>query len=181
MSRIGKQPIPIPDKVTVIMTGVVATIKGPLGEITVPVHRTITVNIENNQVLCTIAKNTKQSPAHWGTTRSNINNAIIGVTVGFKKDLEIQGVGFKANVTGQDLNLALGYSHPIKVTAPEGIKFSVDKEIITIEGIDKILVGQVAADIRKLRKPEPYKGKGIRYVGEQVRRKVGKVVAAVGE
>ena len=181
MSRIGKQPIPIPDGVTVSVEGQVVTIKGPRDEASYTVHPFIAVEAAEQAIQCQISKDSKQSAALWGTTRANLANIITGVTDGFSKQLEIQGVGYKAQLKGKDLELNLGHSHPHTVAAPDGITFSVEKEIITIEGSDKILVGQVAADIRKLRKPEPYKGKGIRYVGEHVRRKVGKVVGATAE
>ncbi len=176
MSRIGKQPIPLPADVTVTIDGRNVTVKGKKAELTFRLHPHMTVKVVDKAVVCEVNKKTKQSGALWGTTRARINNMVVGVTEGFQKKLELHGVGYRAALKGKDLELALGFSHPVKVPAPDGITFLVEKELITISGPDIIVVGQVAADIRKIRKPEPYKGKGVRYVGEQVRRKVGKVV-----
>ncbi len=178
MSRIGKQIINIPDKVTVAVAGQEVTVKGPKGELKYIVHPDITVAAADQKITCTVMRDSKKASALWGTNRAVIANMVEGVTQGFKKELELHGVGYRAAVKGKDIELQLGYSHSIKVPAPEGITFAVEKEKITVEGIDKVLVGQIAANIRALRKPEPYKGKGIRYVGEHVRRKVGKVVGA---
>lgn len=176
MSRIGKKPISLPTGVTVQIKDQALTVKGSRGELSYDVHPNITVKEAENELICEISRAGKHTSALWGTTRARIANMVEGVSVGFKKQLELQGVGYRAQLSGNNLQLALGYSHPIVVEAPEGISFVVEKEIITVEGIDKQQVGQVAADIRKMRKPEPYKGKGVRYVGEKVRRKVGKVV-----
>lgn len=178
MSRIGKQPIAIPQGVTVTLDKDVVKVKGPKGELSHTVHRDIAVAIQDNEVVCTIARKSKQSQALWGTTRAIIANLIQGVTEGFKKQLEMHGVGYRAQLKGKDLQLAVGFSHPVVIKAPANITFGVEKETITIEGIDAQQVGQIAAEIRSIRPPEPYKGKGIRYVGEQIRRKVGKVVGA---
>jgi len=182
MSRIGKQAIIVPDGVTVEVTEEarqsLVMVKGPKGELSYAAHPDIAVETADGQITCTVKRSGKQSAALWGTTRACLANLIEGVTAGFEKKLELQGVGYKAQLKGADLELSLGYSHSITVPAPEGVTFAVDQEIITVSGIDKVLVGQVAADIRALRKPEPYKGKGVRYVGEHVRRKVGKVVGA---
>lgn len=181
MSRIGKQSIPLPDQVDVIVADHAVTVRGPRGELSRPIHRSIAVEVVDKVVRCTVARNSKQAPALWGTTRANIANMVRGVSEGFTKKLELQGVGYRAKLAGKNLELSLGYSHPIVVPAPAGITFMVEKEIITVSGIDAELVGQIAADIREHRKPEPYKGKGVRYVGEHVRRKVGKVVGAAAE
>lgn len=176
MSRIGKQPISIPSGVTVTVDRGVVTVKGGRGTLEFTVPALIEVTADSGTVTCSVKRTTKASSALWGTTRARIANMVTGVATGFKKQLELQGVGYRAALKGKDLELALGFSHPVKVAAPAGITFAVEKEIITVEGPDIVQVGQVAADIRKLRKPEPYKGKGVRYVGEHVRRKVGKVV-----
>ena len=176
MSRIGKQPILIPNGVTVTVDGSVVNVKGPKGTLAIPVHEDIAVAVEGSELVCSISHKTKKAPALWGTMRAILANAVNGVHEGFTKKLELQGVGYRAALQGKNIQLLVGYSHPVVVEAPEGITFSVEKEIITITGFDAYVVGQVAANIRKIRPPEPYKGKGIRYVGEHVRRKVGKVV-----
>lgn len=181
MSRIGKQQIVIPTGTTVSVEGNQVTVKGSHGELAVRIHPDIAVAVADEKVTCTVRRNSKQAAALWGTTRANIANAVQGVSEGYKKQLELHGVGYRAQLKGKDLEFALGFSHPITVKAPEGISFTVEKDKISVEGVDKVLVGQVAADIRELRKPEPYKGKGIRYLGEHVRRKVGKVVGGAGE
>lgn len=178
MSRIGKQPIEIPNGVTATVEGNTVTVQGPKGTITVDVHPDIAVTVADNTMSCTIAHASKKSRALWGTMRAIVANAVAGVHEGFKKQLELQGVGYRASLQGKNLQLLVGFSHPVIIEAPEGISFHVEKEIITIEGFDAYVVGQIAANIRKVRPPEPYKGKGIRYVGEHVRRKVGKVVGA---
>ena len=175
MSRIGRKPVPVPDAVTVeIGTGNIA-VKGPKGELTQIYSQEMTV--EQGEGVLTVARPTDRGEhrALHGLTRSLIANMVEGVTDGFEKRLEIQGVGYRAALKGKNLELALGYSHPVAIEAPEGIEFEVPQQTeIVVRGIDKQLVGQVAADIRKRRPPEPYKGKGIRYKGEQVLRKVGK-------
>lgn len=176
MSRIGKQPITVPDGVTVDIKDRIVSVKGSKGELSFTHHPVISVELKDNEIICAVAKQNKQSQALWGTTRARIANLITGVNEGFKKQLELHGVGYRAGLKGKDLELNVGYSHPVLIKAPEGVTFGVEKEVITVEGYDIEVVGQVAADIRKVRPPEPYKGKGIRYVGEQVRRKVGKVV-----
>lgn len=176
MSRIGKQPIPIPEGVTVSVDGRRVTVVGKKAELNFRTHPHIKVSVADGVVRCEVAKKTKEASALWGTTRARIANMVKGVTEGWQKQLELQGVGYRAQLRGQNLELSLGFSHPVLVTAPALITFAVEKEIITITGPDIVTVGQVAADIRKIRPPEPYKGKGVRYVGEQVRRKVGKVV-----
>lgn len=180
MSRIGKQPVSLPDGVTVTVTDGVVTVKGPKGSLSRQLHSDISVAVQDNEVVCTINRQSKKASALWGTVRAHIANMVEGVTQGFDKRLELHGVGYRAKLKGKNLELSLGYSHPVTVAAPEGISFAVEQEVITIQGIDKEVVGQVAADLRKLRKPEPYKGKGVRYQGENVRRKMGKVVGSGG-
>lgn len=181
MSRIGRQPISLPDGVTATARARLVTIKGPKGELQLQIHPAIAVAVEGNQIVCSVPRANKETPALWGTTRARLANMVTGVTSGFTKELELQGVGFRAQLKGKDLELSLGFSHPVVVSPPAGISFAVAKEKITVSGSDIVQVGQVAADVRALRKPEPYKGKGIRYVGEHVRRKVGKVVGTTTE
>lgn len=178
MSRIGKQPIPLPSGVTFTITGRDVTVKGPKGELKHRLHHTMSVSQEEANLVCAVAKTSKESSALWGTTRAIIAGMVTGVSEGFSKKLEMQGVGYRAALKGKNLELSVGFSHTVPVVAPEGISFKVEKEVITVEGADKYMVGQVAANIRAVRPPEPYKGKGIRYQGEKVRRKVGKVVGA---
>ncbi len=174
MSRIGKQPIAIPEGVDVKIDGDFVIIKGPKGELKNKIRPEIKVEIKDKQIILKPVKSLRDTQALWGTYRSLIANMTQGVTKGFEKKLEIEGVGYKANLEGKDLILNLGYSHSIKIKAPEGIELKVEKNVITVSGTDKQLVGQIAAEIRSKRKPEPYKGKGIRYQGEVVRRKTGK-------
>ncbi len=178
MSRIGKQPIPVPGDVTVTIDGTSVHVKGPKGENTIAVHPDISVTVVDNELICAISHKTKKAPALWGTMRAVLSNAVTGVHEGFTKKLELHGVGYRASLVGKNIQLLVGYSHPVVIEAPEGISFSVEKETITVTGFDAYAVGQVAANIRKVRPPEPYKGKGVRYVGEHVRRKVGKVVGS---
>ena len=175
MSRIGRKPVDVPDAVTVTIAPGNIAVKGPKGELAQTFSQEMTVSQDENTILVTRPTDRGPHRALHGLTRSLIANMVEGVTDGFEKRLEIQGVGYRAALKGRNLELALGYSHPVSIEAPEGIDFEVPvpTEII-VRGIDKQLVGQVAADIRKRRKPEPYKGKGIRYKGEQVLRKVGK-------
>lgn len=177
MSKIGKKQLQVPEGVTVATQDGAVVVKGKSGTITVPVPKHVTVKIEGGVVSFTIDSDVKQARANWGTTSSLVTNAILGVTDGFTKKLEVQGIGFKANMEGNNLVMTLGFTHPIKFPTPAGLKIAVEKNAITISGIDKYLVGQAAAQIRKFRKPEPYQGKGIRYAGEVVRRKEGKKVA----
>jgi large subunit ribosomal protein L6 len=179
MSKIGKKPIDLPSNVTVTVgDGNKVSVKGPKGELEASFDVNINIELKDGQVIVTPKKDIKKLYAFWGLTRNLIFNMIEGVSKGYEKKLELQGVGYKVALKGTDLDLSLGFSHPVLFKAPKGIKFDIEKNIITITGIEKQLVGQVAADIRKLRKPEPYKGKGIRYVGEQVRRKAGKKVGS---
>ena len=175
MSRIGKQPIPVPDGVTVSIEPGVVRVHGPRGELDERIPRDITVAQEDEQLVVTRPTDRPNHRALHGLTRSLIFNMVHGVTQGYVKTLEIQGVGYRAMARGRDLELALGYSHPVSIKAPQGIDFEVPIPTrVIVKGIDKQLVGEVAANIRKQRPPEPYKGKGIRYEGEYVARKVGK-------
>lgn len=175
MSRIGRKPVNVPDAVTVTIAPGNIVVKGPKGELAQTYSQDMTVSQEENTILVTRPTDRGPHRALHGLTRSLIANMVEGVTDGFEKRLEIQGVGYRAALKGKNLELALGFSHPVSIEAPEGIEFEVPQATeIIVRGIDKQLVGQVAADIRKRRPPEPYKGKGIRYRGEQVLRKVGK-------
>lgn len=175
MSRIGKQPIPVPAGVDVTIDGSRVTVKGPKGTLQHTVVEPITVSKEDGVLLVTRPDDERESRARHGLTRSLVNNMVVGVTEGYAKAMEIVGVGYRVQAKGSDLEFALGYSHPVPVPAPAGISFVVESPIkFRVEGIDKQLVGEVAANIRKLRKTDPYKGKGIKYAGEQIRRKVGK-------
>jgi large subunit ribosomal protein L6 len=175
MSRIGRQPIPVPSGVTIAIEPERVTVNGPKGELSERIHRDIDVAQDGEQLLVTRPTNRGEHRALHGLTRTLVANMVTGVTDGFEKRLEIQGVGYRAQLRGRDLDLALGYSHPISVKAPEGIEFEVPLPTrIIVRGSSKQQVGEIAAFIRKQRKPEPYKGKGIRYEGEYVARKVGK-------
>jgi large subunit ribosomal protein L6 len=175
MSRIGRKPIAVPEAVTVEIAPGRVGVKGPKGELTQTLSDTMKVEQENGTIVVSRPTDRGEHRALHGLTRSLIANMVEGVTEGFEKRLEIQGVGYRAALKGKNLELALGFSHPVSVEAPEGIEFEVPQPTeIVIRGIDKQLVGQVAADIRKRRPPEPYKGKGIRYRDEHVMRKVGK-------
>jgi len=176
MSRIGKAPIPIPSGVDVNVAGNEVTVKGPKGTLERRLPADITVRQDGAQLLVERPDDEREHRALHGLTRSLVNNMVVGVTDGFSKDLEIVGVGYRAEAQAPDrLRLALGFSHPVIVDAPEGITFEVPVQTrVIIRGIDKEVVGQVAADIRSIRKPEPYKGKGVRYLGEKVLRKAGK-------
>jgi len=175
MSRIGKQPIEIPQGVTVSIKDNTVTTKGPKGELKVTIRPEVDVKIEDNNIIVSIKDD--QYRAYWGLTRSLIANNVEGIVSGFIKKLEIQGVGYRAKVEAKKIILEMGFSHDVPMDIPEGIEVVVEKNIITISGIDKQLVGETAATIRAVKKPEPYKGKGIRYVGEEVRRKAGKRAA----
>jgi len=176
MSRIGKAPIPVPSGVDVTLSGRNVTVKGPKGTLARELPGTITVRQDGEVLLVERPDDERETRAMHGLVRSLVNNMVVGVTDGFTKQLEIIGVGYRATAKGNDaLDLALGFSHPVEVKAPAGVTFEVPTpNRIDIKGSDKELVGQVAADIRKLRKPEPYKGKGVRYLGEHVVRKAGK-------
>jgi large subunit ribosomal protein L6 len=175
MSRIGRKPIPVPAGVSVAIEPERVTINGPRGELSERIHRDITVAQEGEELVVTRPTDRGEHRALHGLTRSLVANMVEGVTSGFEKRLEIQGVGYRAQLKGRDLELALGYSHPVPIRAPDGVEFEVPQPTrIVVRGISKQLVGETAANIRKQRKPEPYKGKGIRYEGEYVARKVGK-------
>ena len=175
MSRIGRLPISVPAGVEVNGDGNLVTVKGPKGELSHKVASPITVALNENEIVVSRPNDERLSRSLHGLTRTLIQNLIIGVTSGYEKKLEIVGTGYRVTPKGNDLEFALGYSHPINITAPEGITFAVEgANKLTVSGIDKQLVGQVAANIRGLRKPDPYKGKGVRYAGEHIRRKVGK-------
>jgi large subunit ribosomal protein L6 len=181
MSRIGKKPVVIPAGVTADVKENMVKIKGAKGELTLDVHPKVKVVVENNELIVSVAKpDNKQERALWGLYRSLIANMVTGVTAGFSKVLEVNGVGYKAAVQGTKLVLNLGYSHPIDMEIPKGLDVKVEKNTITIAGFDRQMVGQFAAVVRQQRPPEPYKGKGIKYSDEIIRRKAGKVVKAVG-
>lgn len=185
MSRIGKMPIPVGDKVKIdIAANNVVTVKGPKGELVVPVDPEIQVAVQDGELIVSRPTEQKRHKALHGLYRALLNSAVVGVTDGYKRELEVIGVGYRAEVAGGVLQLALGYSHPIYFMPPRGVQLSVIMDpkrsknpIIAVEGIDKQMVGQVAAKIRALRPPEPYKGKGVRYVDEFIRRKAGKTAA----
>ena len=174
MSRIGKKPIKIPIGVEVKIEGKKITVNGSKGELSLEIRPEVKVDIKEDKIIISPQKETKETMAFWGLTRALISNMVDGVTKEFEKKLEIQGIGFGAKVEGKEIVLSVGFSNPIRMNIPEGINISVEKNIITISGINKELVGQIAATIRKVKPPEPYKGKGIRYLGEVVKRKVGK-------
>jgi large subunit ribosomal protein L6 len=175
MSRVGKYPVALPQGVTAEVKGQTIAIKGKSGNMSLATPAEVEVKVADGKITVAMRHDTKRSRVLWGTTRNNINNMVKGVTDGFKIVLEIEGVGFRAALTGKDLVLQLGFSHEIKYPIPEGIACKVDKQtMITVSGVDKQKVGQVAAEIRGYKKPEPYKGKGIKYQGEWIRRKEGK-------
>ncbi|MBU2575517.1 50S ribosomal protein L6 [Patescibacteria group bacterium] len=180
MSRIGKKPIELPEHVKVEINKSSVCVKGPKGELSVALPSKVKLEQKDNQIVVSVPnpENSRQA-AFWGLARSLIANAVQGVTEGFEKKLEVNGVGYKVALKGDALILNLGYSHAIDFKVPEGIRASVEGNEITVSGIDKQLVGETAAQIRKLKKPEPYKGKGIKYSDEVIRRKVGKVVKGI--
>lgn len=177
MSKIGKQPIEIPAGVEVKIDGSFVVAKGIKGELKRKLPEGIKVEIKENQIIVSPDSENKKTGALWGLSRALLFNLVKGAEQGFEKKLEIEGVGYRANLQGEKLILSLGFSHPVEVETPAGIKFLVEKNVITISGADKEIVGQIAAKIRAFKKPEPYKGKGIRYQGEVVRRKAGKKAA----
>lgn len=182
MSKIGKKPITIPEGIVAKITGKEVKIKGPKGELAMNIDPAINIELKDKEIILTIAEQTKGNKSIWGTTRMLISNMIAGVTKGFEKRLEIQGIGFKAALKGKDkIILNVGYTHPVELTAPQGVEFKLDKNIIIISGIDKQKVGQITAEIRAVKPPEPYLGKGIRYVGEVVKRKAGKKVVSAAK
>ncbi len=176
MSRIGKMPIPVPSGVEVTIQGSEVTVKGPQGQLSRSFHRDISISLEDNQIIVARPTDHRLHRSLHGLTRALLANMVEGVHEGFHKNLEIHGVGYRAQKEGDKLILMVGYSHPVEIVPPPGITIDVEKGYrnITVNGVDKELVGRVAAQIRAVRKPEPYKGKGIRYQGEYVRRKAGK-------
>ena len=174
MSRIGKLPIQIPSGVTITVDSDVITVVGSKGTLTVPHLSDVTVTVEDGNAIVTRKDDQRIAKAQHGLQRALLNNAVEGVTKGFEKKLEVNGVGFRVNTSGQTLEMSLGFSHPVKYTAPAGVSVTNNKMEITVSGIDKQQVGQVAAEIRALKKPEPYKGKGIKYADEHILRKAGK-------
>lgn len=175
MSRVGYNPIQLPSGVDVKLDGLDVTVKGPKGELTRRFHERVSIQADGEVVTVDRVDETRESKAIHGLSRALLANMVIGVSEGFSRDLEIQGVGYRAQLKGKSLELQVGFSHPVTIEAPSGISFDVPEPTrVSVSGIDKELVGQVAADVRKVRPPEPYKGKGIRYVGEYVRRKAGK-------
>ncbi len=179
MSRIGKKIIRIPQGVEVKTENNLICVKGPKGEMFQPLKKGVVVAVQDGNLSVNIeSKNEEKNLALWGTYQALIQNMIIGVTQGFEKKLLFEGIGYRATVNGNKLVLNLGYSHPVEIEAPKGISFKTEKNTIIVSGIDKFLVGQVAAEIRAKRKPEPYKGKGIRYENEVIRRKAGKKAVA---
>ena len=182
MSRIGRRPVPLPKGVTAQLDGKRVTVKGPKGEISRLVHPELTVAVQDGSVVVQRPSDESRHKALHGLTRTLIANMVEGVTKGFSKTLEIQGVGYKAEPKPFGVQLVVGFSHPVPYHAPKGIKISVDNNVmVKVEGVDKELVGQVAAELRNVKPPEPYKGKGIRYAGEQVRRKAGKTAQAAAK
>jgi large subunit ribosomal protein L6 len=181
MSRIGREPIPIPEGVTLEIGPDAVRVKGARGELTLALPAEVELKESGGEVRVRRRGDERRGRALHGLIRTLLANMVVGVTQGWQKQLELVGVGYRAALEGGELVLSLGFSHPVRVKPPEGVVFAVDGKQITVSGIDKALVGQVAANIRGLRKPEPYKGKGIRYLGEKVRRKVGKTTKVGGE
>lgn len=180
MSRIGKKPISIPEGVKIAAHNGLVKVEGPKGALEHQLYKSIKIEMKDKTIFVLPEEKNRSNFRFWGLERALLSNMIQGVTLGFEKVLEIEGIGFKAEVQGTDLVLSLGFSHPLTVKAPEGIIFKVVKNAIYVSGINKELVGETAAKIRSLKKPEPYKGKGIRYKGEVVRRKAGKKAVAAG-
>ncbi|MXY79418.1 MAG: 50S ribosomal protein L6 [Chloroflexi bacterium] len=180
MSRVGRLPIPIPSGVTVDVDGGLVSVKGPKGELDWRAPAPIDVRVSDDAVVVTRPNDKKEMRAQHGLTRALINNMVVGVSEGFSKVLEIQGTGYRAEMAGKNVNLRVGFSHPVVVEPHPGITLEVEGQLVKVSGISKQAVGQQAAEIRKIRPPEPYKGKGIRYQGEWVRRKAGKGAAGVG-
>ncbi|MFZ2038469.1 MAG: 50S ribosomal protein L6 [Minisyncoccia bacterium] len=177
MSRIGKKPVAIPAKTSVTVVGKKVSVKGPLGELTREFRPEVKIEVVGNEVVLTINKVTQENKVLWGTYASHIKNMIEGVNKNYEKKLVIEGIGFKADVKGEDLTMSLGFSHLVKMKVPKGIKITSEKGVLTIAGMDKEMVGSFAAQIRSTKKPEPYKGKGIHYEDEVIRRKEGKKTA----
>jgi large subunit ribosomal protein L6 len=181
MSRVGKKPIDIPAGVEVKVSGRQVNVKGTKGELKLTIHPKILIEQSDQAIIVKVNNpEDKVEQSIWGTFRKLIANMVEGVSKGFEKKLEVSGVGYKASASGNKLTLNVGFSHPVDFTLPDGISVAVEKNVITLSGIDKQLLGEVAAQIRKIRKPEPYKGKGIKYVDEQIIRKVGKAAKTAG-
>lgn len=180
MSRIGKQPIKIERGVDVVLEKNEIVIKGPKGKLELNLPRGITIEKEDENLLILSKSKTKQGKANYGTIRALVSNMMEGVSKGWLKQLELVGAGYKVETDGKKLTLIVGFSHPVIIEAPEGINFKVEKNIVTVEGIDRQLVGQISAEIRSVKPPEPYKGKGIKYIDEIIRRKAGKAARTVG-
>jgi large subunit ribosomal protein L6 len=174
MSRIGKEPITVPKGVEIKLDRSRVQVRGPKGELSVDLHSKIDVTVDNQVIQLNRIDNSRVAREQWGLRRTLINNAVLGVSKGFEKTLEVIGVGYKADLQGSTIVLNVGYSHPVKIDLPKGIDAKVEKNKITLSGIDKQAVGELAAVIRRVRPPEPYKGKGIKYETEQIRRKAGK-------
>jgi large subunit ribosomal protein L6 len=180
MSRIGKLPISLPEGVTADIKAGEMTVVGPKGTLSRKIPARIEIELKDNILTVSSKSKTKQGAATFGTTRAHLANMVSGVSLGWKKELELVGTGYRAEVVGNELILTVGYSHPVKIEAPEKVTFKVEKSLITIEGINKETVGEIAAKIRAVRPPEPYKGKGIKYIDEVVRRKAGKAAKTAG-
>lgn len=180
MSKIGKQPVNLPEGVSAEVSGQSVKIIGPKGSMSRELPGGSTVTIKDGRIEVSARGKSKQAKSDFGTVRAHLANMVSGVSQGWTKQLELVGTGYRAEVSGETLILAIGLSHPVRIDAPEGVNFKVEKSIITVEGIDKEKVGQVAADIRAVRPPEPYKGKGIKYLNEVVRRKAGKAAKTAG-
>lgn len=178
MSRVGKSEIEIKQGVTVTEADHVLTVKGPKGELSIPIDKNLEIEITDGKVLVKRKSEEKYAKSIHGTTRALISNMVTGLTEGWSKQLEMVGTGYRAEVKGKDLVMSIGFSHPVVITPPDGIEFKVEKSLITVSGSNKEVVGQVAANIRKVRPPEPYKGKGIKYIDEIIRRKPGKAAKA---
>jgi large subunit ribosomal protein L6 len=177
MSRLAKRPIPIPQKTEISVSGGLITVTGPKGTLKKPLHRYISVEVGDDGVQVSKKSTSREAQALVGTFASHVRNMLSGVNTGFQKKLIVEGVGFKWDVAGKTLNLSLGFSHPVKMDIPEGLTVTAERNALTIAGFDKEVVGQFAANVRAHKKPEPYKGKGIRYDGEVIRRKQGKKAA----
>jgi large subunit ribosomal protein L6 len=180
MSRIGRLPIGLPEGVTAEVKAGEVVITGPKGSLSRKIPVRVEVEIKDNILTVSSKSKTKQGAATFGTTRAHLANMVLGVSQGWKKELELVGTGYRAEVAGSSLVLTVGYSHPVTIEAPEGVAFKVEKSMITIEGVDKEAVGETAARVRAVRPPEPYKGKGIKYIDEVIRRKAGKAAKTVG-
>lgn len=174
MSRVGKKPIPKPEKTEFTFTDRVLTVKGPRGQLSRPIHPDVDLTIEDEHIVLSVRRNDKKTKAQWGTARALVANMVTGVSQGFERVLEINGIGYRAEVKGNSIDLNLGYSHPIRFDLPDGISAQVEKNTIRLSGIDKEKLGFAASSIRKFRPPEPYKGKGVKYAEEYIVRKAGK-------